>query len=248
MTEYRATSAEQTRTKDLMGLLPDGIASALDIGARDGFLSKLLADRIDAVTALDLTQPRIDDPRVRCVEGDASALAFDDATFELVLCAEVLEHLPGAILAAACGEMSRVSSRYLLIGVPYRQDLRLDRSLCLACGQRNPPWGHVNSFDEARLGALFPRYRAVATSYVGQSSAVTNALSARLMDLARNPYGTYVQDEPCIHCGAALVVPPPRTFVEKLLTRAAVVASRVQARFVRPRAKWVHVLFERAAA
>jgi SAM-dependent methyltransferase len=245
LAEYRESAAEQARTKDLMALLPAGLESALDIGARDGFISRLLAERVPAVTALDLERPQIDDPRIACVKGDATALDWADGAFDLVVCAEVLEHLPGTLLGSACAELSRVSKRYLLIGVPYKQDLRLDRSTCVGCGRSNPPWGHVNSFDEARLASLFPGYRMAATSYVGQTNEATNFVSSLLMQMARNPYGTYVQDEPCIHCGAALTRPPERNLLEKGFTRAAVIARKAQRPFIKPRPKWIHVLFEK---
>jgi hypothetical protein len=245
---WRETEIEKARIADLMGMLPTKVGTAVDIGARDGFISKLLADRGVAVTALDLAQPSLDDARINCVKGDATALEFGDNRFDLVFCAEVLEHIPGALLEKACAELARVASRYLLIGVPYKQDLRLDRSTCSGCGGTNPAWGHVNSFDEARLARLFSGCKVAQTRYVGVTSAATNLISAHLMEAAGNPYGTYIQEEPCIHCGAALTAPVARTLVSKCLAKAAVLASKAQAPFVTPRAKWIHVLFEKQPA
>jgi SAM-dependent methyltransferase len=245
LTEYRNSPTERARVGDLMDMLPGGIQSALDIGARDGHLSRLLADRLEKVVALDLQRPVIDDARVECVQGDATALAFEHGAFDLVLCAEVLEHLPGSTLERACAELARVSGRYLLIGVPYKQDLRLYRSTCQQCGALNPPWGHVNSFDETRLGALFPGYQVARVSYVGQASAPTNALSTWLMDRAGNPYGTYSQAEGCVACGRPLGRPRPRTLWQRCLTRSAALARSVLQRRTPPQANWIHVLFKK---
>lgn len=242
---WRNTEIEKARVADLMACVPPQVRSAVDIGARDGFISSRLADRGVAVTALDLEQPAIDDERVSCVKGDATALAFGDNHFDLVFCAEVLEHIPPALLPKACAELARVARHYLLIGVPYKQDLRLDRSTCAGCGETNPPWGHVNSFDEARLASLFRGCQVKHSSFVGETRAVTNFLSSGLMRAAGNPYGTYLQDEPCIHCGAALVAPSRRTLASRLLAKGAVLARKAQAPFVPPRAKWIHVLFEK---
>ena len=44
LTDYRNSEREQARIKDLMRLIPPLGSSALDIGARDGFLSYLLAN------------------------------------------------------------------------------------------------------------------------------------------------------------------------------------------------------------
>jgi hypothetical protein len=244
---WRETEIERTRVADLMALLPGDVEAAIDIGARDGFISSQLADRGVTVTALDLERPSIDDTRICCVKGDATALAFEDAHFDLVFCAEVLEHIPTTLLPNACSELARVSRRYLLIGVPYKQDLRLDRSTCSQCSKTNPPWGHVNSFDEARLGALFPACVVKKKSFVGQTRTATNIISTTLMELAGNPYGTYVQDEPCIHCGASMLAPATRTLTSRLLAKGAVLAMRAQAPFVQQRPKWIHVLLEKRA-
>lgn len=243
--DWRSAPIEQMRVADLMGMLPGQVGTAVDIGARDGFISTRLADRGVAVTALDLEKPQIADARIACVKGDATALEFADASFDLVFCAEVLEHIPSAILGKACAELARVPRRYLLIGVPYKQDLRLDRSTCPGCGETNPPWGHVNQFDEARLGSLFPGYRMARQSFVGATRAATNFVASRLMEMAGNPYGTYIQDEPCIHCGAKLTAPQRRTLGSRCLAKAATLARKVQAPFVAERPKWIHILFER---
>ncbi|MDZ4200146.1 MAG: class I SAM-dependent methyltransferase, partial [Kiritimatiellia bacterium] len=128
--EYRNTPTEQQRTAELLRLLPDKGGSALDIGARDGFYSHLLAERFDEVVALDLAVPKVVHPKVRNVKGNAACLEFPDRSFDLVFCAEVLEHLPEPTLSAACREIERVARGVILIGVPYKQDLRLGRTTC----------------------------------------------------------------------------------------------------------------------
>src|SRR4051812_47159619 len=193
MVAHRNTSREQARIADLMRLVPANLATAMDIGARDGFISAKLAALFPSVVALDLTPPQIDDPRIQCVQGDVTALAFDDFSIDLLLCAEVLEHLSGATLEKACSELARVARSHLIIGVPYKQDIRHARTTCRRCGTRNPPWGHVNSFDEQRLQALFPDFKVADIGFVGTAEKGTNALSAALYDFAGNPFGTYSQ-------------------------------------------------------
>src|SRR5262245_36438300 len=180
LTEYRAGASERMRIADLMRLLPGNLDSVVDIGARDGFISKLLAEHFPNVTALDLEEPRIDDERIRCVKGDVTSLNFPDASFDLVFCAEVIEHIPGRKLDRACGELSRVAREYLLIGVPYKQDLRVGRLTCQACGKKNPPWGHVNSFDQDSLKELFPEFEVGGMSFVGEVDECTNPFSTFL--------------------------------------------------------------------
>ncbi len=227
-----------------MDLLPPG-DSALDIGARDGFISKLLADHFAAVTALDLQRPQIDHERIRCVQGDITALGFPDASFDLVFCAEVLEHIPPHLLATACRELARVAGQYVLIGVPYRQDIRVGRTTCSRCHKVSPPYGHVNTFDQSRLSQLFPGLTVAKRSFVGETNEHTNSVSSALMDWAGNPYGTYSQDEPCGHCGAVLTNPPERTALQKAATKLAFVGTGLQQRFVKPHGNWIHLLLKK---
>ncbi len=219
LTEYRNSPSEKLRTADLLSLMPTAGELALDIGARDGYFSLLLAERFEKVIALDLTMPEISHPKVECVMGNAAKLEFSDSSIDFVFCAEVLEHIPTAILAAVCKELKRVCRGKILIGVPYKQDTRIGRTTCFSCMKMNPPWGHVNTFDEEKLAELFPNCKVEAISFVGKNSEHTNALSSLLMDWAGNPYGTYEQDEPCIHCGSPLISPPPRNFCKKVLTK-----------------------------
>lgn len=236
---------EQERVASLVGLVPSEVQTVLDVGARGGFIARRLADRGLRVTALDLARPEIDDSRIESVQGDATGLQFADRSFDLVFCAEVLEHIEPPGLQRATQELARVARHCLVIGVPYRQDLRLWRSCCGTCGSINPPWGHVNTFDESGLLALFPHWRVRERQFVGVGEPGTNALAAWLMDLAGNPYGTYVQDEGCIRCGATLQQPGPRTPWQRVCTRAAVLARAATARLEAPRPNWIHLLLER---
>lgn len=95
LTDYRNKDIEKARTSDLMAIVPNDCRGvALDIGARDGWFSVMLAEKFDKVTAIDLEKPSIDHPRIQCVKGDATNLDFVNETYDLVFCAEVLEHIP----------------------------------------------------------------------------------------------------------------------------------------------------------
>lgn len=229
------------RVADLLDLLGTG-RRVLDIGARDGHIARQLVGRFDEVVALDLERPPIEAPGVAPVQGDVTALAFPDGYFDAVLCAEVLEHLPSALLSQACREIARVTRGIAVIGVPYRQDIRLGRTVCAKCGRRNPPWGHVNSFDRESLRRLFPAELSWDTDHsVGTHREVTNACSVFLMDLAGNPWGTYQQEESCVYCGAVLVQPNRQSLVSRLLAGVAFRITRVQQHFAAPRPRWLHV-------
>lgn len=243
LAEHRASASEQERIKSLLSLIPLSGDSALDIGARDGYLSRLLADRFKEVTALDLERPSIDDARITSVQGDITRLQFPDNCFDLVLCSEVLEHIPPPLLPTACNEIARVANRIVVVGVPYKQDTRWGRTTCEQCGGINPPWGHVNCFDEVLLRALFSSLKWEESAFVGFTSAQTNSLSTALLDYAGNPYGTYAQEEGCVHCGQPVGKAAARTSSQRLATRVAILINRFQHIFVKSRPNWIHVAF-----
>ena len=242
--EYRNQVSEQLRIQDIMRLMPKG-ESVLDIGARDGYFSVRLLERFKLVTALDVDLPSMKDDRIVCVKGDVTDLTFPSNTFDVVFCAEVLEHIPCKMLGKACAELARVAKSYVLIGVPFKQDIRVCRSTCSNCRKVNPPWGHVNSFDESRLKELFIGNLVETVSFVEENHSYTNFISSYLMDLAGNPYGTYSQEEPCIYCGSKLGNTPSMNLFHKICARTAVYLIQVQSHFLKPHANWIHILFRK---
>lgn len=240
---YVETPLERQRIDDLMRVLPKGRASILEIGARDGHITRLLSERFSQVTALDLTRPTFDIPHVTNIAGDATNLPFENASFDCVFCTEVLEHIPD--VGKACSEIARVAKADLVVGVPFQQDLGAGCTTCQSCGKTNPPWGHINSFSEQRLLDLFPAMKLVSKSFVGESRQSTSALSRFLMKAGGNPWGTYDQDEPCVHCGAKLVRPERRTFFQRICGAVALRLNSLIAATSAPHGNWIHLVFSR---
>ena len=241
--KYRASEEEKVRTNDLLRLLPKNRRSVLDIGARDGHFSRLLTEYFSEVTALDLQRPAFEIPRVVTAAGDVTKLDFASDSFDCVFCAEVLEHIPE--VQRACNEIVRVARHEIIVGVPFQQDTRIGRCTCHSCSKVNPPWGHVNSFDSRKLLKLFSGLRVISTSYVGTTKESTNALSAFLMDLAGNPWGTYDQEELCIYCGAQMKAPGRRQPWQRGLSGIATGINRVQTLCAKPHGEWIHLLFSK---
>src|SRR5258706_7711502 len=248
LTHYRQSQTERQRNEALSQMLPPSGVFALDVGARDGFFSFILAERFESVVALDLAPLLISHARVLCIQGDVTALPFAADAFDVTVCTEVLEHIAPNLLPRACAELTRVTRGHLLVGVPYNQDIRVGRTTCLQCGACNPPWGHVNTFDEARLRQMFGGMVVKDIWYVGVNADSTNFVSTYLMDKAGNPYGTYGQEERCIKCGAPLQAPAWRTLTQKVLTKAAFLSRSATQRFRRPQPNWVHMLLGKSGS
>jgi SAM-dependent methyltransferase len=234
---YRTSEAEKQREASLTSLFGAG-ESVLDVGAKEGHYSRMLKQRYRRVVALDLKKPDI--PDVECVAGDACKFQFRDGEFDTVLAAEVLEHIPEVERAAR--EIARVAARRVVIGVPYKQDIRLGRATCPGCGAILPPWGHLHSFEEARLKQLFAGMKVETFEYIGTSAGSTTALATWLMDRAGNPWGNAYTGVACA-CGSFYSRPSTLTVPQRIAAKLATTMNSVQASFTRPHANWIHAVF-----
>ncbi len=244
LTAYRENPREQRRISDIVSRLPKGFHSVLDIGTRDGYIAELLTKEFGEVWALDLQKPKLNNKEIIAVQGDVTDLQFDNQSHDVVLCCEVLEHIPTCKLERACAEISRVAKHAVLIGVPYRQDLRIGRTQCRECNSYNPPYGHVNSFDEKTLQRLFSGLTIKSIGYVETRYEVTSWLATKFYDLSGNPFGSYGQHEPCLNCGAFLLSPRAPSIPKRVLAKAANTLNRIQSSLSKPCSEWLHVLFE----
>jgi SAM-dependent methyltransferase len=151
--KYHSTNPIERRLmarfeRRLDALLPPTAASVLEVGTGEGrVLTRLRRRYPDArLVGLDLPAPELTaewGAGVGWLYADATALPFADATFDLVLAVEVLEHVASPPLALA--ELARVARHHVVVSVPREP---LWRVLNMARGAYlrqfgNTP-GHVN--------------------------------------------------------------------------------------------------------
>lgn len=100
------------------------VSRVLEVGVGEGFISGWLSEQHPGVEfwGVDLSERDIElcrakFPRVRAQRGTAYDLSFPGVRFDLVICAEVLEHLeqPGAALS----EIRRLQPRRVVLSVPH---------------------------------------------------------------------------------------------------------------------------------
>ena len=81
------------------------------------------------------------------VEADASWLPFAEHSFDASLSMEMLEHLPHAIYQSVLNELARVTRKYILITVPYNEELKYNMVICPQCLQPFHPYYHVRQYQ-----------------------------------------------------------------------------------------------------
>jgi ubiquinone/menaquinone biosynthesis C-methylase UbiE/predicted nucleic acid-binding Zn-ribbon protein len=141
----------------------DRPANVLDAGCGSGYGAAELAE-VGSVTGADISaeavahaQMRYSQPGVRFLQASCEALPFSDATFDLVVAFEVIEHLDGwqQLLAEAYRVLNW--SGVLLVSTPNRDYYAESR------GEAGPNPFHRHEFDykefRAALETIFPHVR-----------------------------------------------------------------------------------------
>jgi len=131
---------------------PLGADNVLDAGCGEGETLERLSGVLPVrQVAIDLNpesvayaKERV--PGAEISQGDLLDLPFEDGEFDLVLCLEVLEHLPDP--AAGLAELVRVAGRDIVLSVPHEPWFRLGS---FARGNYLKSWGnhpeHVNHWN-----------------------------------------------------------------------------------------------------
>jgi ubiquinone/menaquinone biosynthesis C-methylase UbiE len=146
----------------------------LEVGCGEGMVISRIARRYPGihVDGLELDAGALAEARARCpavplVRGDACALPVRSGSYDLVVCLEVLEHLPDP--ARALEELLRVTRRACLLSVPHEPFFRLGN---LLRGQHlarlGNPSDHLQHWGRREFAALCRRYftvRACANSF-----------------------------------------------------------------------------------
>jgi 2-polyprenyl-3-methyl-5-hydroxy-6-metoxy-1,4-benzoquinol methylase len=136
------------------------VSSILEIGVGEGFLSGYLSEKLPTVrfcgvdaSAVALGRLQRLFPRIETFVGDACDLSGLRGPFDLVLCAEVLEHLGEP--ARALDAIAALRPRRAVLTVPHEPYFRLSN---LASGANVTRWGndpeHVQHFGPRSFRAL----------------------------------------------------------------------------------------------
>ncbi|MCB9553838.1 MAG: methyltransferase domain-containing protein [Myxococcales bacterium] len=156
-------ASERQRIADTLALIPSGVESALDVGCGPGKLLHRLP--VARTYGTDLGRVGLRHVRRPVVRSSILQLPFADASIDLVVCAEVLEHLDPSDVPAAAAELYRVARRHVLISVPYREQLLMQSHRCPQCAVVFHLYGHRQSMDEESLRPLFPTDAALTFGY-----------------------------------------------------------------------------------
>ncbi len=149
------------RIKKVSELIPQDVTSILDVGCGNGIFINYLINQPQKYSRLhgvDRSLTALNFVKTEKTQASIEHLPFNASEFDLVVCLEVLEHLPQPIFQPALIELIRVSSKYIIIAVPNEQNLELGQIRCSNCFTRFNPDLHLRSFNTNNLKDLFTTY------------------------------------------------------------------------------------------
>lgn len=143
---------DMKRFEDTVKHIQHDAESVLDVGCFCGeWLHYLLKHRpsIRKHLGIDVAQNRIDEakrlyPELNLKAAFAEQLDMPSASFDVVTCLEVLEHIPDWL--SVFNSLFGIARKQVLITVPYRQEISY--TICIYCGKPTPIWGHLRSYSE----------------------------------------------------------------------------------------------------
>ena len=206
---------ERERIELTVSQVPPGTKRILDVGCGDGRLSQAIREKHDCfLVGFDLSTTalqRLQGPKV-C--GSAAQMPFRDRSFDLLVCTEMMEHLPPEIYPQVLKEFARVAGQSILITVPNDENLSENLAICPSCGSQFHTWGHLRSFSAKTLKNLFGPFQLVRSFAFGEKVEKYNK---GLLWIRQNLGASFAWDEKtvCYFCGSSQRPLPRRLFLHR---------------------------------
>jgi SAM-dependent methyltransferase len=241
-------SLDHLRVPETIGMIPPDARTIAEVGCGNG----RLLNRTPATSrriGVDLSATALRQVRGLAIQASSDRLPLATGTADLVLCADVLEHLPDDAMRATADEMKRVTRRYLLIGVPFEERFEAGRVRCATCGHVYNQFGHLRRFTSASLDRLFGGYRTVATRLVGGPRKYYSPSLLWIEQRLGRTYWGDAREVVCPSCGSSDTRAPKRRLHHKVIAKLAHLANEAVDRVLPAWSKPAHEivrLYERS--
>jgi SAM-dependent methyltransferase len=212
------------RVEQTVALVPPDVETVLDLGCGDGTIANPLNAAGWNVTGADISQEALQYVEGKRVLASLDQLPFPDRSFDLVVCAQVLEHLPMEVYVKALREMERLAVRLIIVTTPNKEPLSAGLVKCSSCGAVYHMDLHVRSFDREAHDTLFQAFELTKTVEIGEwrhYPALTQ-LFQQVLRVYRSKAGSI-----CVQCGYKHVESPVTGWLRTCLRGAHMLGSKL---------------------
>ena len=147
---------DKNRIIETVSFIPQDVNQLLDVGCGNGIFCNYLLDERNniKITGLDRSETALKYLRTEKILGDITHIPFEDGKFQCITCLEVLEHLTIGDYTKALSELARVSGSYIILSIPYNENLEKNLTQCPQCKTSFNLDLHLRSFTKNDLEEL----------------------------------------------------------------------------------------------
>lgn len=164
--EFKIGDFERPRIEKIIDMLPMD-KRILDIGCYDGTISQLIKEKNNVVIGLDMSMNALNMAKkkgIECVSANAENLPFKDASFDVIVASEIIEHIfdTGGFLdeinriLKLNGELILTTPNLALLDNRLRLLLGLQPHYCETELDGNA--GHIRCFTKKSLKSLIEKH------------------------------------------------------------------------------------------
>jgi SAM-dependent methyltransferase len=132
------------------------VKNLLDAACGNGIFTNMVSEKFEnlKVVAFDRSETALKYVKTEKYLASIDAIPFNDQEFDCVVAHDVIEHLPVDVYDKALKEIARVARKYIIIGVPFDENLRHNVSECPYCLSHFNNDFHFRSFDKKKMSGL----------------------------------------------------------------------------------------------
>lgn len=199
---YDNNITEINRAKKTIDLIPDDAKSMLDIGCGNGIVTNMIEKPF--VVGLDFAKIPLTQVKTNAIQASIDRLPIRSKKFDLIILTEVLEHLDDETYIKAIKEIKRLKGNYLLITVPFDENIELGLCKCSACGNLFNPSHHYRKFDNSWFNKEFSEYELEKIEYASYRNPPNEKLAK-----VKYKFGVYIYSDvaACNNCGSHPIRP-----------------------------------------
>jgi len=180
----------QNKINKIKDIIPADVNSLIDVGCGNGIILNQLVSKWNGI-GIDRSWVALKHVNAHKVNADIQNLPIQSDKVDLVICSEVLEHLPESVLKKAIAELKRISKKYILITVPNNEYLQKNYVKCSACKYKFNASYHLNSFDLDSLFLLFSNFNLVYEFKCGKMVRQYNPVLLKIKQRLGNSWARF---------------------------------------------------------